>query len=51
MNTYLYAKHFSSAQELADFVNEEEIAGTDILKIDADSANGGWVFWWYGPEP
>ncbi len=49
--TYLYASHFMSAQDLADFVNEEGIVGDNILKIDADASNGGWVLFWFGAPP
>ena len=49
--TYLYSKHFSDFNELATFVNDNAIEAADILKIDADTSNAGWVFWWYGEPP
>lgn len=43
----LHSRHFHSPQDLCVFVNANHITGPNILKIDADAGNGGWVIWWY----
>lgn len=43
----LKARHFPSHLELTAFINAGPIARADILKIDADTASGGWVIWWW----
>ncbi len=43
----LRAMHFQQHQDLTDFINGNNILRANILKIDADSASGGWVMWWY----
>lgn len=43
----LHTQHFYHARDLTDFVNSNNILRANILKIDADAANGGWnIFWW-----
>lgn len=44
----LNSRNFTFSVELTDFVNSYNIPQADILKLDADAANGGWSIWWYG---
>lgn len=43
----LASNNFQRHTQLADFVNANAIAPANILKIDTDSMNGGWVLWYY----
>lgn len=42
---------FMRHTEATDFVNKNQIPMNNILKIDADTTNGGWVLWWYVAAP
>jgi hypothetical protein len=44
----LNTTHFMQHSALTAFVNKFLIVAANILKIDADTSNGGWCFWWYG---
>jgi hypothetical protein len=43
----LNSAHFIDHNTLTAFINTQAIDKTNILKIDADSVNGGWVIWWW----
>ncbi len=47
MATKLFSQHFMDYVSLANFLNVKGLQIGDILKIDADASNGGWVVWWY----
>lgn len=41
------SKHFQTHSLLTDYVNSQGIARASIFAIQTDSANGGFVLWWF----
>lgn len=43
----LASTHFLTHLQVADFVNAQKLTKANVLKLDTDSASGGWVLWYY----